>query len=107
MIDQTDKAETEIKKALAVTEKTFGPVSLDRASELQVLGTILQSQEKYPEAETAFKESIAINESVFGPNHPFVGSALTYLQNLYESMHDDAKAQQTKSRADKLRGTDL
>ncbi len=107
MIDQTDKAESEIRKALAVSEKAFGPVSLDRASELQILGTILQAQEKFPEAETAFKESVAINESVFGPNHPFVGSALTYLQSLYEAMHDDAKTKQVKERAEKLRGTDL
>ncbi|HVS71933.1 MAG TPA: tetratricopeptide repeat protein [Phycisphaerae bacterium] len=107
LTDQNDKAADEIRQALTVTTKVFGPMSLDRASELQILGSILQSQQKFPDAESAFKEAVAINESVYGPTHPFVGSALTYLQGLYDAMHDEAKSEQIKERADKLRGLDL
>ncbi|HVX85831.1 MAG TPA: tetratricopeptide repeat protein [Phycisphaerae bacterium] len=107
MTDQNDKAADEIRQALAVTTKVFGPMSLDRASELQILGSVLQAQEKFPDAEAAFKEAVSINESVYGPTHPFVGSALTYLEGLYDAMHDDAKSEEIKERADKLRGLDL
>jgi Tfp pilus assembly protein PilF len=104
---QDDLAESEIRLALPMTEKYLGKENPDRAYELQVLGQILQAQQKYREAEADLLEAVALNIRVYGPDHDFVASSLDYLDGLYQASGDTVSQRAVEKRIEKIRGRDI
>lgn len=62
------EAEALFKQAIAISEKTLGPDSLDLGERLSNLGVLYESQRRYPEAEALFKRYAAMLEKARGPD---------------------------------------
>ena len=70
------KAESLLKRGLAIREKALGPEHPDVAGSLNNLAALYDAQGKYAEAEPLVKRALAIAEKALGPDHPHVATAL-------------------------------
>src|SRR5262245_2871555 len=67
---QYTRAEPLYRRALALSERLFGPHDFDVASILTNLGILCKEQGRYAEAEPLYRRALAIVERVRGPHHP-------------------------------------
>lgn len=64
-----DEARDQLSEALAITQRIHGPVSLETAATLDLLGGVETSAGRYDEAERLFREAIAIRGARGVPAH--------------------------------------
>ncbi len=77
---------TEIaKRALALTERKFGPDDTSLATSCDDLAELYRAQGRYAEAEPFYKRALSIREKALGPDHPNVAQSLNNLGFLYYS----------------------
>ena len=91
IVQQDDKADALIHKAIPITEKTLGKESPDSAYELQILGQILQSQQNTRKPKTPTSTPSPSPVAPTASTNTAVASALHYLSSLYQDMGDDTK----------------
>ena len=93
------KAETPLRQALVLREKTLGSEHLDVAASLNNLAEIYRTQGRYTDAEPRFQRALAIREKVHGPEHPLVAASLYNLAQLYRIQGRYADAEPRYQRA--------
>src|SRR5262245_7900583 len=92
--DRIEEAESLIRRALEIDEKTSGPEHPDVADDLRGLGVILRNANRGAEAEASLRRSLAIEEKNFGPQHPRLIPALTELALFLSNNEQVAEARQ-------------
>jgi tetratricopeptide (TPR) repeat protein len=92
--DRIEEAESLMRRALEIDEKSLGPEHPDVADDLKDLGTILRTANRAGEAETLLRRSLAIEEKNFGPQHPRLVPALTELALVLGNNEQIAEARQ-------------
>jgi tetratricopeptide (TPR) repeat protein len=73
------EAEPLYRRALAITEKSFGPEHPNVAIRLNNLALLLSDTNRLAEAEPLYRRALAIDEKSFGPDHPNVATGLNNL----------------------------
>jgi hypothetical protein len=63
------EAEPLMRRALAITEKSYGP---EHAAALNNLAALLKDTNRLAEAESLMRRALAIDEKSLGPEHPDV-----------------------------------
>ena len=86
------EAEPLSKRALAISENTFGPEHPEVAFHLSNLAVLYWSQGRYAEAEPLAGRGLAISEKALGPEHPDVAIRLNNLATLYDAQGRYAEA---------------
>src|SRR5215471_9965033 len=81
------------QRALAITEKAFGPEHRDVASSLNNLAVLYDSTGAYAKAEPLYQRALAITEKALGPEHPDTATSLNNLAALYDATDTYAKAE--------------
>src|SRR5260370_960021 len=66
------EAEPLLRRALAITEKSYGPDHPDVAERLNNLAWLLETTNRLGEAEPLFRRALAITEKSYGSDHPSV-----------------------------------
>ncbi|HEY2739709.1 MAG TPA: tetratricopeptide repeat protein, partial [Thermoanaerobaculia bacterium] len=66
---QHPEAEELFRRALALTEQTFGPDDIQMANLLNGLGILHKFQGRYDEAEPLYRRSLALIEKAYGEDH--------------------------------------
>src|SRR6266550_7573071 len=64
-----NKAESQLKRSLAIKEKILGPVDVQVADTLSSLARVLQLERKYDEAEALYLRAIRIREEKLNLPH--------------------------------------
>jgi tetratricopeptide (TPR) repeat protein len=77
--DRIEEAESLMRRALEIDERSFGPVHADVAEDLRDLAVILRNLNRVGETEALLRRSLAIEEKNFGLQHPMLIPALTEL----------------------------
>ena len=93
------EAESLFRRALATTEKSFGPEHPDVARGLNNLALLLSATNRLAEAEPLLRRALAITEKSFGPEHPDVARALNNLAGLLRDTNRLAEAEPLLRRA--------
>jgi tetratricopeptide (TPR) repeat protein len=93
------EAETLMRRALALDEKSFGLDHSNIAIRLNNLALLLQDTNRLAEAESLMRRALSINEKRFGPNHPNIATALNNLATLLEATNRLAEAEPLIRRA--------
>jgi tetratricopeptide (TPR) repeat protein len=93
------EAEALYRRALAITEKSFGPNHPHIASVLNNLAPLLKDTNRLRDAETFLRRALSIHEKSLGPDHPEVATNLNNLAELYRAQSRDAEAQPPLERA--------
>ena len=78
-IDRIEEAESLMRRALEIDERSFGPEHPDVAEDLRDLSVILRNLNRVGETEALLNRSLAIEEKYFGPQHPMLIPTLTEL----------------------------
>ncbi len=98
------------ERALAISEKVWGPNHPDTAMSLNNIGGLLQSQADLARARPYYEKALAINEKVLGADHPTTAGSLNNLGGLLQAQGDLAGARPYYERAlaiyEKSTGTD-
>jgi CHAT domain-containing protein/tetratricopeptide (TPR) repeat protein len=76
------------ERALAIREKSLGPVHFEVAQSLYTLGRVLWQAGEYREARLQWERSLAIREKVLGPRHAAVRILLAHLSSVLTEMGD-------------------
>lgn len=97
-----DKAVSELKRALAIWEKTLGPDHPYVANSLNNLAGLYFNQGKYAKAEPLYTRALSIMEKT-APNHPDVANLLDNLAELYVKTGRDKEAIPLLNRVRKIR----
>jgi Flp pilus assembly protein TadD len=92
-----------LKRAIAVTEKAFGPDHPDVAQAMNNLAALYARQGRNADAERLFKQSVATFEKTLGPNHPDIADVLDNLAGFYRDHGRRADAEQLRRRAIAIR----
>jgi tetratricopeptide (TPR) repeat protein len=92
--DRVDEAESLLRRALEIDEKSLGPEHPSVAEDLRDLGVILRIANRAGEAEAMLRRSLDIEEKNFGPRHPRLMRALTELALLLSNNDRTAEARQ-------------
>jgi hypothetical protein len=102
--DANSEAEPLMRRALAITEASFGP---DHPDDLNNLAQLFRATNRLAEAEPLMRRALAITEASFGPDHPDVAILLNNLAQLlrYEPPRRGRTpdAARTRDRREKLR----
>jgi CHAT domain-containing protein len=78
-LDRYREAEDLLKRALAITEKTFGASHPNVAHALSELGSVYDGLGRPAEAEASYRRALTIYEKFNGPDHPDVANILSNL----------------------------
>jgi tetratricopeptide (TPR) repeat protein/predicted Ser/Thr protein kinase len=97
--DRRAEAELHARRAVALTERVFGPRSPLVALRLNILAITLMATGKLDEWQATSKRSVAILEQVLGPNHPDVGSTLRDQAAMLKSQYRFAESLAVARRA--------
>ncbi len=97
------KAESLLKRGLAIREKALGPEHPDVAGSLNNLAALYDDQGKYAEAEPLVKRALAIAEKALGPDHPHVATALENYAALLRKTGRTTEAAKLEARAEAIR----
>jgi CHAT domain-containing protein len=89
---QMTEAETLLRRALAIREKSLGPNHTDVASALETLSQIELKQNRVNDAERDVSRAIRIDENALGPDHLVTALARMQLGNLRHRQMRDAEA---------------
>jgi len=92
-------AEPLMRRALAIDEKSFGPVHPAVALKLNNLAQLLQATNRLVDAEPLMRRTLAINEKSYGLEHPDVASDLNNLAALLYKTNRLADAEPLMRRA--------
>ena len=92
--ERTEEAESLMRRALEIDEKTSGPDHPDVADDLRGLGVLLRNANRGAEAEASLRRSLAIEEKNFGPQHPRLIPALTELALFLSNTEQVAEARE-------------
>lgn len=87
------------QRAIAISERTFGPEHPNTATALNNLGLLYQASGAYATAAPLFLRALAIREKAVGPEHPDTAAALSNLAALYYTTGAYAKAEPLYERA--------
>lgn len=87
------EAESILKRAVRIGERTLGPDHLDVAAGLNNLAITYFYQGRYDDAQPFCERALAIRESAFGSDHPQVATSLNTLAglHLYRGRYDEAQ----------------
>ena len=91
------------ERALAIRERTLGPLHPDVATSLISLGVQRTLEADPAAAKPLLERALAIREAAFGPGHPLVAAALHSLAGLSIFMLDDERAKVLIERAQQIR----
>ena len=80
------------QRALAISEKSFGPQHQNTAATLCNLAILYQCMGDYAKALPLYERSLAIREKTLGPRHRDTAFSLNGLAHLHQAMGDYAKA---------------
>ena len=94
-----------VERAVAIKERTLGPVHPDLATSLINLGVQRALAGDPAAAKPLLERALAIREAAFGPDHLLVADALHRLGGLSIALHDDAQAKVLLERAQRIRET--
>ena len=87
------EAEALYRRALAITEKSFGPEHPNVAIRLNNLAELLRDTNRLAEAEPLYRRALAIFEKSFGSKHPNVAISLNNLAALLRDTDRLAEAE--------------
>ena len=93
------EAETLIRRALAIDEKSFGPEHPNVAIRLNNLAELLRATNRLAEAEPLYRRALAIDEKSFGSEHSEVATGLHNLAELLSDTNRLAEAEPLYRRA--------
>jgi CHAT domain-containing protein len=88
-----------LKRALAISEKSFGPEHPDTGASLNNLAYVYCGLGDYGKALPLLKRALVISEKSFGPEHPDTGNSLNSLAAAYRGLGDHGKAMPLDERA--------
>jgi tetratricopeptide (TPR) repeat protein len=74
-----------MRRALEITEKSFGPEHPSVSIRLNNLAQLLKATNRLKEAEPLMRRALEINEKSFGPEHPDVAIDLNNLAQLLQA----------------------
>ncbi len=83
-----DEAEDIHRQALEISRRHFGPDSIETATDLQNIATVLWNQERLSEAETVARQALSMRLAITGPDSVATASSL---QNLGAILLDQEK----------------
>src|SRR5207248_74249 len=87
------------RRALAITEQSYGPDHPDVATRLNNLALLLQATNRPGEAEPLFRRALAIDEQSYGPGHPDVARDFNNLALLLRATNRPGEAEPLFRRA--------
>ena len=93
------EAEPLYRRALAITERSFGLEHPNVARGLNNLAGLLSDTNRLAEAEPLYRRALAIYENSFGPEHPDVARGLNNLAELLSATNRLAEAEPLLRRA--------
>jgi tetratricopeptide (TPR) repeat protein len=93
------RAETSIRRALAIDERIYGPDHPEVASFLNNLAQLLKATNQLGEAEPLMRRALAIDEQGYGPTHPDVARDLNNLAPLLQDTDRLGEAEPLMCRA--------
>jgi hypothetical protein len=88
-----------MRRALAITEASFGPDHPDVVIRLNNLAQLLQATNRLAEAEPLMRRSLAIGEASLGPDHPDAAIRLNNLGQLLQATNRLVEAEPLMRRA--------
>jgi tetratricopeptide (TPR) repeat protein len=97
--DRLSEAEPLMRRALAISEKSFGPDHPNVATSLNNLTGLLGATNRLAEAEPLYRRALAIDEKSFGPDHPEVATNLNNLAGLLQDTNRLNEAEPLTRRA--------
>ena len=89
----------ELKRELAINERTYGPDHPEVAKTLNNLGAAYCSLGDYAKQRDMLERALAIKERAYGRDHPEVAITLGNLGDLYRVLGDNSKAQDMLERS--------
>ena len=98
-----ERAEQRFERALAIREKALGAEHPDTAATLNNAGLLFRDRRDYERAERLVARAVAISERVNGAEHPDTAQYLHNLAGVYWAMGANAKAVETRARANEAR----
>jgi len=93
------EAEPVLRRALAISRKSYGPDNPDVTNHLNNLAALLQATNRLAEAEPLMRRALAIDEKSYGPDHPEVATDLNTLASLLQDTNRLAEAEPLERRA--------
>jgi len=93
------EAEPLVRRALAISEKSYGPEHPDVARDLNNLAELLRITNRPAEAEPLIRRALAILKASYGPDHPDIAILLNVLASLLEDTNRPAEAEPLYRRA--------
>jgi tetratricopeptide (TPR) repeat protein len=76
-----------MRRALAISEKSFGSDHPNVPTDLNNLAVLLTETNRHAEAEPLYHRALAIDEKCFGPDHPRVANRLNNFAQLLQDSH--------------------
>ncbi|GAB5536271.1 MAG: hypothetical protein Rubg2KO_25200 [Rubricoccaceae bacterium] len=92
-LEQHERAEALLRRALALRMETLGEAHPDVASTMNQLAWLLLKEGDYAAAEPLFRNALAIRRAAFGNDHPDVALNLNDLAGLLEDTGETAAAE--------------
>jgi tetratricopeptide (TPR) repeat protein len=96
---QLSEAEPLCRRALAISEKSYGPDHPTVAIRLNNLAELLRATNGLSEAEPLYRRALAIDEKSYGPDHPEVATDLNALAQLLRATNRLSEAEPLYRRA--------
>jgi tetratricopeptide (TPR) repeat protein len=93
------QAEPLMRRALAISEASYGPDHPDVATDLNNLAGLLLATNRLSEAEPLMRRALSIDEASNGPEHPNVARDLNNLAQLLQDTNRPSKAEPLMRRA--------
>ncbi|MFI5387052.1 MAG: tetratricopeptide repeat protein, partial [Fimbriimonadales bacterium] len=93
------EAEPPYRRALVITEASYGPDHPHVAIRLNNLALLLQATNRLAEAEPLYRRALAITEASYGPDHPDVAIRLNNLAFWLQATNRLAEAEPLYRRA--------
>jgi CHAT domain-containing protein/tetratricopeptide (TPR) repeat protein len=87
------------QRALALTERLYGPDTSTVATSLDTLAALYRTQRRYTDAEPLLQRALAHFEKALGPDHPQVATTLQHLAALYNDQRRYTDAEPLLQRA--------
>jgi len=88
-----DQAESLVKKAISIQQKTLGDEHLEMSKSLNILASILWERGDYAGAKPIYERTLKIREKILGPDHLDVAHILNNIANLlmFQGIYAEAK----------------
>jgi tetratricopeptide (TPR) repeat protein len=97
------KAETVLRRALAIRQNSLGPESAYTAESKARLAEVLAASGAYEEAGQLYSEALKTQERVLGPQAPGVLKSMEGLANVLRQTHKEDLAQNMEARVESIR----